>query len=140
MPRFLPTLLATALPLTIAMAQTVAPPPPAAARDANQETLVLSPFTVDATTDVGYAATSTLGGTRLKSELRDVASQIDVMTVEFLDDIGALTLDEALRFSMNTETNDENFVPGTDPNTNGVFSSAYGSRTRGLSRSNNTHD
>src|SRR5690242_303804 len=75
--RFLPTLLATAV-LTTAMAQTVAPPTPATTRDANQETLVLSPFTVDATTDVGYAATSTLGGTRLKSELRDVASQIDV--------------------------------------------------------------
>lgn len=140
MPRYLPTLLALAAPLATAPAQTVTPPAPAASSNAAQDTVVLSPFTVDATTDVGYAATSTLGGTRLKSELRDVASQIDVMTAEFLDDIGALTLDEALRFSMNTETNEENFAPGTDPNTNGVFSSAYGSRTRGLSRSNNTHD
>jgi hypothetical protein len=114
------------------------PAAPGAASD--KETLVLSPFTVDASSDVGYAATSTLGGTRLKSELRDVASQIDVMTSEFLEDIGALTLDEALRYSMNIESNDENFTPGTDPNTNSVFSSAYGSRTRGLSRSNNTHD
>src|SRR5215218_8464781 len=132
MPRFPTTLLALALPLTIATAQTVAPPAATTTRDANQETLVLSPFVVDTSKDVGYAATSTLGGTRLKSELRDVASQIDVMTAEFLDDIGALTLDEALRFSMNTETNEENFSPGTDPNANGVFSSAYGSRTRGL--------
>jgi outer membrane receptor for ferric coprogen and ferric-rhodotorulic acid len=140
MPRLLTTLVAVALPLTAAFAQTVAPPATTPARDAKEETLVLSPFTVDESSDVGYAATSTLGGTRLKSELRDVASQIDVMTKEFLDDVGALTLDEALRFSMNTETNEENFTPGTDPNTNGVFSSAYGSRTRGLSRSNNTHD
>ena len=113
---------------------------PAAANVSKDETLVLTPFQVNASSDTGYAATSTLGGTRLKSELRDVASQIDVMTSEFLDDIGALTLDEALRYSMNIESNDENFSPGTDPNTNGVFSSAYGSRTRGLSRSNNTHD
>jgi hypothetical protein len=105
-----------------------------------EEALVLSPFTVSTHSDTGYAATSTLGGTRLKSELRDVASQIDVMTSEFLEDIGALTLDEALRYSMNIESNDENFSPGTDANTNSVFSSAYGSRTRGLSRSNNTHD
>ncbi|MBL9199998.1 MAG: hypothetical protein JNL39_05795 [Opitutaceae bacterium] len=118
----------------------IAPPAPAPAVAAKDEAIVLNPFTVDASTDVGYAATSTLGGTRLKSELRDVASQIDVMTAEFLDDIGALTLDEALRYSMNIETNDENFSPGTDPNASGVFSSAYGSRTRGLSRSNNTHD
>lgn len=121
-------------------AQALPPAKPAASTTPEGETHILNPFTVDATTDVGYAATSTLGGTRLKSELRDVASQIDVMTAEFLDDIGALTLDEALRYSMNTEVSDENFVPGTDPNTSGVFSSAYGSRTRGLSRSNNTHD
>ena len=126
--------------LLSARAQTIPPAPPAANAAADKETLVLSPFTVDASSDVGYAATSTLGGTRLKSELRDVASQIDVMTSEFLADIGALTLDEALRYSMNIETYEENFSPGTDPNTNSVFSSAYGSRTRGLSRSNNTHD
>ncbi|WP_414660457.1 hypothetical protein [Horticoccus sp. 23ND18S-11] len=120
----------------------VAPVTPAvtSAADPKQDAIVLSPFSVNASSDTGYAATSTLGGTRLKSELRDVASQIDVMTSEFLDDIGALTLDEALRYSMNIESNDENFSPGTDPNTNSVFSSAYGSRTRGLSRSNNTHD
>lgn len=140
MPRFLLALFIIAAPLATAFAQTVPPPSATAPRDPKDETLVLSPFVVDTSKDVGYAATSTLGGTRLKSELRDVASQIDVMTAEFLDDVGALTLDEALRFSMNTETNEENFTPGTDPNTNGVFSSAYGSRTRGLSRSNNTHD
>lgn len=135
-----PLLLAATVSLPPALAQTLPPPASTPPSTAGQEAIVLSPFMVDTTKDVGYAATSTLGGTRLKSELRDVASQIDVMTAEFLDDIGALTLDEALRFSMNTETNDENFTPGTDPNTNGVFSSAYGSRTRGLSRSNNTHD
>ena len=113
---------------------------PATKTAAQEEALVLSPFTVSTNSDTGYAATSTLGGTRLKSELRDVASQIDVMTSEFLEDIGALTLDEAVRYSMNIESNDENFSPGTDANTNSVFSSAYGSRTRGLSRSNNTHD
>lgn len=116
-------------------------PAPAPANSTTEpEPVVLSPFTVDASRDVGYAAASTLGGTRLKSELRDVASQIDVMTAEFLDDIGALTLDESLRYSLNIETDAENFSPDTDPNTNSVFSSAYGSRTRGLSRSNNTHD
>lgn len=114
--------------------------PAAPAPTSKDEAIVLSPFAVNASSDTGYAATSTLGGTRLKSELRDVASQIDVMTSEFLEDIGALTLDEALRYSMNIESNDENFSPGTDANTNSVFSSAYGSRTRGLSRSNNTHD
>jgi hypothetical protein len=137
----IPTALVPALiSLLSVQAQTIAPTPAAPGVASDKETLILSPFMVDASSDVGYAATSTLGGTRLKSELRDVASQIDVMTSEFLADIGALTLDEALRYSMNIESYDENFSPGTDPNTNSVFSSAYGSRTRGLSRSNNTHD
>ncbi|MFZ9745310.1 MAG: TonB-dependent receptor, partial [Opitutaceae bacterium] len=127
--------------LAAALGAQTAPTPPAPAAPAPAGgTVVLNPFTVDASTDVGYAAASTLGGTRLKSELRDVASQIDVMTAEFLEDIGALTLDESLRYSLNIESSNENFSPGTDPNTNSVFSSAYGSRTRGLSRSNNTHD
>ncbi len=147
LPAFASAVVATAFALVPVSARAQAAPAPRPAAPAatpaaasGEAPLVLNPFTVDATTDVGYAATSTLGGTRLKSELRDVASQIDVMTSEFLEDIGALTLDEALRYSMNTEVSDENFVPGTDPNASGVFSSAYGSRTRGLSRSNNTHD
>ena len=41
---------------------------------------------------------------------------------------------------MNIESSEENFSPGTDPNTNSVFASNYGGKTRGLSRSNNTHD
>jgi hypothetical protein len=137
--------LAAAISGAVLCAQTVpAPPPPpappAAGPATEEETIVLNPFRVDASSDVGYVATSTLGGTRLKSELRDVASQIDVMTSEFLDDIGALTFDEALRYSLNIETNEENFTPGTDPNTNSIFGAGYGSRTRGLTRSNNTHD
>lgn len=117
-----------------------AAPPSAPQPQSEDETIVLNPFLVDASSDVGYVATSTLGGTRLKSELRDVASQIDVMTAEFLDDIGALTFDESLRYSLNIETNEENYTPGTDPATNSVFGAGYGSRTRGLTRSNNTHD
>lgn len=134
------TALAATIPASAATAPAPAASPPTASASAasTEEALVLSPFSVTASSDVGYAATSTLGGTRLKSELRDVASQIDVMTAEFLDDIGALTLDEALRYSMNIETSDENFSPGTDPNTNSVFASNYGSSTRGCA--NNTHD
>jgi len=134
-------LLASALLSSPTHAQ-VAPlaPAPATRATPTEEAIVLNPFAVSASSDVGYTATSTLGGTRLKSELRDVASQIDVMTAEFLEDIGALTLEEALRYSMNIESSEENFSPGTDPNTNSVFASNYGSKTRGLSRSNNTHD
>lgn len=42
--------------------------------------VTLSPFEVSTTADVGYLARSTLGGTRLNTALRDVASQVAVMT------------------------------------------------------------
>ena len=123
-----------------ASAQTIAPAAPAAPK--KEEALVLSPFVVNTTTDTGYAATSTLGGTRLNSELKDVASQIDVMTPDFLSDIGALTLDEAIKYSTNIELASENMAPTSldDASSVNVFGALNGSRTRGLTRSNNTHD
>jgi hypothetical protein len=126
-----------------ASSQTVAPiPTQAATKPRQEEALVLSPFQVNATSDTGYAATSTLGGTRLNSELKDVASQIDVMTADFLSDIGALTLDEALKYSINIELASENMSPTSldDASSVNVFGALNGSRTRGLTRSNNTHD
>ena len=125
----------------VALAQSV---PPTVAKPPTKEddALVLSPFVVNTASDTGYAATSTLGGTRLNSDLRDVASQIDVMTADFLTDIGALTLDEALKYSMNIELASENMSPTNldDASSVNVFGALNGSRTRGLTRSNNTHD
>ena len=49
------------------------------------ETIVLSPFVVDASSDAdGYTAKSTLAGTRVRTDLRDVASAISVVTAQFL--------------------------------------------------------
>ncbi len=117
-------------------AQTAATPP-------TDEVIVLSPFIIDATTDKGYSATNTLGGTRLKAELKDVATQVDVMTSDFLNDINALTLDEALKYSLNIESFSDyaSARDGQDDlNSVNVWGSQNGSRTRGLTRSNSTHD
>ncbi|MDP3070001.1 MAG: TonB-dependent receptor [Opitutaceae bacterium] len=79
-----------------------ATPAAAPARPRNElpeEAVVLSPFTVNAEADSGYAATSTLAGSRFKTDLRDVAASISVLTSDFLGDIGANNLEEALRYS-----------------------------------------
>ena len=55
----------------------------------DQDIVELSPFTITASENVGYAATSTLAGTRLKTELRDVGAAISVYTEEFMVDIAA---------------------------------------------------
>jgi outer membrane receptor protein involved in Fe transport len=62
-------------------AQTAAP---VAGRPVSDEVLTLSPFVVSSSQDTGYAATETLAGTRLRTNLRDVASALSVMTPEML--------------------------------------------------------
>ena len=74
------------------------------AQDDNEnEIYELSPFAVDASEDTGYRATNTLAGTRIKTDLRDVASSISVYTKEFLDDIGASDTVDLLVYSTGTE-------------------------------------
>ena len=52
-------------------AQTVPPDPgaaPSSHSTKNEDAVILSPFQVTASTDMGYEATETLSGTRLKTE------------------------------------------------------------------------
>ena len=86
-------------PLT---AQTAAPPAPNVG--AASDVVELTPFTVTGSGDVGYRATNTLAGSRMNSSLKDTPAVLDVLTKEFLDDIGATTLEQALNFSANYET------------------------------------
>lgn len=58
--------------------------------------LVLSEFRVDASKDVGYRATNSTSGTRLNTALKDLPMPINVITKEFIDDIGAYDFKEAL--------------------------------------------
>ena len=69
----------------------------------NEEIIELSPFTVSSTTDVGYTATSTLAGTRLRTDLKDLGSAISVITKEFLKDTGATDAGTLLSYTTNTE-------------------------------------
>jgi len=45
---------------------------------ATEETLVLSPFTVNSEKDTGYQATNTLAGTRLNTPIKDLGASISV--------------------------------------------------------------
>lgn len=68
-----------------------------------EEIIELSPFQVDASEDQGYYSAQTLAGGRLKSELKDVATSVQVITSEMLEDIGATSLDEVLAYTTNTD-------------------------------------
>src|SRR5471030_246755 len=86
----------TAWPLA---AQTAAPTKPVT----DDETIKLTPFEVSTTKDTGYQATDTLAGTRIRTNLADVGSAIQVLTKEFLQDIGATDNLSLLQYTTNAE-------------------------------------
>ena len=58
-------------------------------RDEQREEVVrLSPFEVVETEDVGYRATNTTSGTSLNTAIKDLPMTIQVVTSEFMTDIG----------------------------------------------------
>jgi outer membrane receptor protein involved in Fe transport len=105
--------------------------------------MVLSPFVVDASEDAGsYQATSTLAGTRVRTDLKDVASAISVVTAQFLQDTGAKNQEDLLIYTPSTE------VTGLRGNFSGVAGTAISeentvdstTRVRGLDSADNTRD
>ena len=67
------------------------------------DTIVLSPFVVDASKDEGYRATNTLAGSRISTDLKDLAAPITVVTKEFLTDVAAVDINDIIAYTANTE-------------------------------------
>ena len=81
----------------------VAPVPPAVVTPkVATATVTLSPFEVRATPDTGYAGQDTLAGSRLRTNLRDVAAAISPMTADFLRDIAATNIENAIEYGVGT--------------------------------------
>lgn len=67
--------------------------------EAAEEVVALSPFTVSDTDDKSWQATTTLIGSRTNQELIKVPINVDVITAEFMRDLGAFSMDvDAARF------------------------------------------
>ncbi|MCB1120754.1 MAG: TonB-dependent receptor plug domain-containing protein, partial [Verrucomicrobiae bacterium] len=74
------------------------------AQEAQEEEIYeLSPFSITSQEDTGYAATNTLAGTRLRSELKDLAGAVQVVTEEFLKDTGSTNVEDLFLYTTNTE-------------------------------------
>jgi len=112
----------------------------------DEEVFELSPFEVSGSNDVGYTATSTLAGTRIRTDLRDVGSAITVVTGEFLSDVGATDTSTLLQYTVNAE------VSGTQgtyaglgngttlDETDQLRAPGGAQRVRGLAAADNTRD
>jgi hypothetical protein len=135
---------------TRSLGQTAPAPQPATppSTETTEEIVKMSPFVVDTSQDQGrYQATSTLAGTRVRTDLKDVASSISVVTAQFLRDTGATNNQTLLVYTPNTEvggiygnygavgntyTNSAGEPDIVHPNTN--------TRVRGLDSADNTRD
>jgi hypothetical protein len=111
------------------------------------EPLVLSPFEVNSNEDTGYLGRSSLAGTRLNSDLRNISSSISVVTKKFLDDVNATDLSSLLIYTLGTEVAGArgNFSGLSDPQAQGSFNDALGqgvpaTRLRGLIAADRTRD
>jgi outer membrane receptor protein involved in Fe transport len=115
-PAALRVVLCLAATAVTALAQTAPATPP-------EEAVVLSPFEVNSSKDVGYVATSSLAGGRTEMSLKQTAAAISVFTREFLDDIGGESLTSVAQWGLNMD-------PKTDANTG--LQGEYNVNFRGL--------
>jgi iron complex outermembrane receptor protein len=87
----------------------------------------LSPFVVNAAADNGYAATETLSGTRLRTDLRDVGSALAIITPQFMADLGINAPEDALLYTPSVDT------PDYGGRASGLFTQGQAFTTRGFS-------
>lgn len=74
-----------------------------ASSQANADVFVLSPFQVDASKDTGYFAENTLVGSRLRTNVSDLAASITVVTKQQLQDTGSVDINDVFLYEANTE-------------------------------------
>jgi iron complex outermembrane recepter protein len=93
-----------------------------------EEALELSPFVITAQAE-GYLAEETLAGMRIRTNLKDVGAAIDVLTEKFLDDVGAVDMNQALKYIVNMSYFDGS--QGDVHNNTQWFSASYYARGLG---------
>jgi len=131
--------------VSLALAQTAAP---TVAPGATEEVLELSPFVVEASAN-SYVAKSTLGSTRIRSDVADVGSSISILTEQLIEDLAGTDAGSLLNIVPNMEVagalgnfsnsskNDDAFLyQSTEARTN----SNLPQRSRGLVSAQNTRN
>jgi len=113
----------------------------------SDEVFELSPFQIDASNEQGYYSSQTLAGGRLNTDLKNIATSVQVVTKQFMEDIGATSLDEVLAYTTGTEafggltdyqqisaglTNDDQQRPGDLDNSGARQNPDAASRVRGM--------
>jgi len=124
-----------------------APPNAATSAETEQEVIKMNPFIVNESEGQdSYQVTSTLAGTRVRTELRDLASPVTVITPKFMQDIGATNIESLLQYTTNTEVGGlyGNFAglgnTGQLDETSRLARPGTDTRVRGLTAADNTRN
>ncbi len=109
----------------------------------------LDPFTVSAQSEKdGYAVKDSLAGTRVRTDLRDIASSISVVNAQFMKDTGVRNNQDLLVYTTNTEVGGiqgnyagvgSTFIDGASEASN-FLKPSQNTRVRGLDSADNTRD
>ena len=88
-----------------------------------EDVYTLSQFQIDESEVQGYLATSTLAGTRIKTDLKDLGSAISVVTEEFMDDVSATDAQTLLSYTLGTEVGgyQGNFAGGSEQRQSRIY-------------------
>ncbi|HLE57739.1 MAG TPA: TonB-dependent receptor plug domain-containing protein, partial [Rhodothermia bacterium] len=112
-----------------------------------EDVIVLSPFVVEGSEDEGkYRATATLAGSRVRTDLRDIASPLSVVTSQFLQDTASTGNQDLLVYTTNTEVGGLFGNWGGFGNSQGVsdrgtlLAPSQNTRVRGLDQADNTRN
>ena len=71
--------------------------------DEDETTYELTPFTIEDDTSAGYYASQTMAGGRIQQSLKDTGAAVQVVTAEFMEDIGASDIEELLQYTTSSE-------------------------------------
>lgn len=93
--------------------------------------VVLTPFEVTETEGSGYVGQDTLSGSRLRTNLKDVAAAISPMTSDFLRDIAATSIEDAIEYGVGTQI-DTDDARSAGPVADGYNDTVRSIRIRGL--------
>ncbi len=106
-----------------ALGQSVVPAP--TAETTKDLVVTLSPFEVSAEKDTGYAAASTLAGTRLNTPVKDLGASLSILTKDLMTDLGASNVNDLLIYTAGME------AAGPGGNFSGSVSDINGNQTVG---------
>ncbi|HKB88915.1 MAG TPA: TonB-dependent receptor plug domain-containing protein, partial [Opitutaceae bacterium] len=93
----------------------------APATGTSDEPTRLSPFTITTNQDKGYAATNAVSGSRVNTAIKDLPIPVQVITSEFISDVGATNLRDSLGYVAGIQLQSQNDLENSGATFGGVY-------------------